>query len=132
MTIKIEVIKGKVRTENDFEKFRRELNQFAKAHKVVNISTTMDTQRRIIYATILYELQCEECFKAFLTQEQIKAYLARFDEPFIETLQEWCNLFEAAGVTHAIFRSSLSEIGVDNEVIDSLVKCLKAAGINFK
>jgi hypothetical protein len=38
MNPKIEVIKGRMITEVDFEKFRHELKQFAEAHKVLNVS----------------------------------------------------------------------------------------------
>jgi hypothetical protein len=58
MNLKIEVIKGKIVTGNDFEKFRRELKQFAEAHKVVNVSTAIGSsmaEASTIVATILYE-----------------------------------------------------------------------------
>jgi hypothetical protein len=55
---KIEVIKGKMVTENDFEKFRYKIKQFVEAHKVVNASTAIGSNTAgvgIIVATILYE-----------------------------------------------------------------------------
>jgi hypothetical protein len=55
MNPKIEVIESKLRGGSDLEEFRLKLEEFAGAHKVINISTTMDTQGLVIYATILYE-----------------------------------------------------------------------------
>ena len=55
MNPQIEVIKGKVGLDKHLEKFRNELKQFAEAHKVINVSTTVDIQGLVIYATILYE-----------------------------------------------------------------------------
>jgi hypothetical protein len=55
MNPKIEVIKSKVGTDKDFKKFRYEKRHFAETHKIVNVSTTMDIQGLVIYATILYE-----------------------------------------------------------------------------
>jgi hypothetical protein len=55
MNPKIEVIESKLRGGSDLEEFRLKLGKFAEAHKVINVSTTMDTQGLVIYATILYE-----------------------------------------------------------------------------
>ena len=57
MNLKIEVIKGKIVTGNDFEKFRRELKQFSEAHKVVSVLTAIGSmaEASTIVATILYE-----------------------------------------------------------------------------
>jgi hypothetical protein len=55
MNPKIEVIESKLRSGTDLDGFRLKLKEFAQAHKLINVSTTMDTQGLVIYATILYE-----------------------------------------------------------------------------
>ena len=55
MNPKIEVKESKLRGGADLDNFRLKLEEFAQAHRVINVSTTMDTQGLVIYATILYE-----------------------------------------------------------------------------
>ena len=55
MNPKIEVIESKLRRGTDLDKYRLKLEEFAQIHRVINVSTTMDTQGLVIYATILYE-----------------------------------------------------------------------------
>jgi hypothetical protein len=55
MNPKIEVIKSKVGSDKDLEKYGYKMKQFADTHKIVNILTTMDIQGLVSYATILYK-----------------------------------------------------------------------------
>jgi hypothetical protein len=55
MNPKIEVIKLKVGSDKDLEKYRYEMKKFAETHKIVSVITAMDIQALVIYATILYE-----------------------------------------------------------------------------
>jgi hypothetical protein len=58
MSLKIEVIKGKMVTGAKFERFRDEIKQFAETHNVVNVSTAIGGNMAgvdTIVATILYE-----------------------------------------------------------------------------
>jgi hypothetical protein len=60
MNPRIEVIKGNIITEQGFEEFRQKLNQFAEAHKVVNVSIAVVARLAAggaegIIATVLYE-----------------------------------------------------------------------------
>jgi hypothetical protein len=54
MNPKIEVIVSKL-SGTDLDGFRLKLKELHKPIRVINVSTTMDTQGLVIYATILYE-----------------------------------------------------------------------------
>jgi hypothetical protein len=70
-------------------------------------------------------LTCEECFEKFLTPEQIEDLLAEEEETSLETFCAISQFLEEN------FRDDLTSIGVDEEEIDSLIECLKAAGVEF-
>lgn len=58
MNTKIEVMKWRMYNDKDLEKYRSELNQFAEAHKIVNVSTAVSSTGNgsdYIFVTILYE-----------------------------------------------------------------------------
>ena len=55
MNPNVEVIKLKVGTDVDFDEYRFRLKRFAEHHKIISITTAMDVQGLVIYATILYE-----------------------------------------------------------------------------
>ena len=60
MNPKIEVLKGNIITEQGFEEFRQKLNQFAEAHKVVNVSIAVVARLAAggaegVIVTVLYE-----------------------------------------------------------------------------
>ena len=60
MITKIEAIKGKMVTENDFEKFRKELKGFAETYNIKSVSTAIGSSMAgasTIVATILYEVE---------------------------------------------------------------------------
>ena len=60
MNPKIEVLKGNIITEQGFEEFRQKLNQFAEAHKVVNVSIAVVARLAAggaegVIVTVIYE-----------------------------------------------------------------------------
>jgi hypothetical protein len=77
---------------------------------------------------------CEECFEAFLTTDEIDAFLV---EEGVQppTLTEICSIILNPFVTvnEQIFRNILTEIDEGPEPIDqdSLIECLTAKGVNF-
>jgi hypothetical protein len=73
---------------------------------------------------------CEECFRAFLTPEQIDEV-----NPLL-SLERFCNFLMDPPVslqlTEAQFRVELENADVGDEEIDSLVECLLTVGIEFR
>jgi hypothetical protein len=58
MNPKIEVMKWRMITDEDLEKYRSALKQFAEAHKIANVSTTVSSTGNgasQMFVTILYE-----------------------------------------------------------------------------
>jgi hypothetical protein len=75
-------------------------------------------------------LTCEECFRAFLTETQISAFLPLGGST---TLEGFCNSVESGGfsIDESVFRSNLATVGVSTGNIDALIACLKNLGIQF-
>jgi len=74
---------------------------------------------------------CEECFEAFLTPEEIQAYIdASIDA---DTLGDICNFFEVNSglVSREGTVEELEGIGVDADNINDLIHCLESVGIDF-
>ena len=76
-------------------------------------------------------LTCEECFNAFLTPEQIDAFLPT--QGNFETLADYCADATAPNTTvsEAGVRQALTQIGVSQPDIDSLIECLENIGVIF-
>jgi hypothetical protein len=72
---------------------------------------------------------CEECFRAFLSQDEIDAALPIFGGSSVENL---CNLFMGGIVQEQTFRNILQQAGVSAEDVDSLIDCLERIGLIFE
>jgi hypothetical protein len=73
---------------------------------------------------------CEECFRAFLTEDQISDFLPLGGSL---SLEEFCNSVESGGfdIDESVFRSNLASIGVSVANINALIECLENSGIQF-
>ena len=70
---------------------------------------------------------CEDCFREFVTEQQISTYL------FVagtETLEEACDNLESP-ISEGLFRSQLADAGVSDTNRDLLIECLEGIGIVF-
>jgi hypothetical protein len=78
---------------------------------------------------------CEECFRAFLTQVQISAYLQTVNPPSPPTLEQFCNDVGPGStfdLSESGFRTALAGAAdVEFEVIDALIVCLENVGVEF-
>ena len=76
---------------------------------------------------------CEECFEAFLTPEEIQAYIDLILLFPGSTLGDLCNFFEVNSglLSREDTVESLEGIGVDADNINDLIRCLESVGIEF-
>jgi hypothetical protein len=77
---------------------------------------------------------CEECFEAFLSQDEIEDLEAALQEANqAESLQEFCEgVLEPGFISEGEVRNFLTIAGVDEDTQDALIECLEDVGIIFE
>lgn len=73
---------------------------------------------------------CEECFRAFLSETQITAFLPLGGS---SSLEEFCTTVGPGGfaIDESVFRTNLGSVGVSTANINALIACLVELGVQF-